>query len=218
MIIGLSGKAFSGKDSVADYILDNYYWDRKIGFADNLKEACVEIFDLKWDQVLTQQGKSTNLPKPVIINHNILLKLIRWMRKTHNVALQYRPHLHLYNKELRKPRDILQFVGTEVMRHYASDYHCEVVFRTISPSEKIIITDVRFPNEAKGVLSNGGHLVRVERPKELKLLCDVNLNSNHTSETALDSWTSWSYVIKNNENVLSSLHKKVDEMLKELEI
>ncbi|MCK5020531.1 MAG: hypothetical protein KAS32_26165 [Candidatus Peribacteraceae bacterium] len=218
MILGLSGKALSGKDSVADYLLDNYYFDRKLGFASNLKTACVEVFGLTYDQVLTQQGKSTDLKKPIKITKSILSDLVSWMRKTHNVALESKDYSLLLGVELHKPRDILQFVGTEVMRYYVNDYHYEVVFCSIRENENIIITDVRFPNEALGVLKYKGNLIRIDRPKELRAVHGAILNSNHPSETALDNWDTWSYNLKNNGKTLDVLYSQVNEMLTTLEL
>jgi len=218
MILGLAGKALAGKDSVADYLLDNYNFDRKIGFASNLKTACVEVFGLTYDQVLTQQGKSTNLGTPAEITKPILEDLIRWMRKTHDVALESKDYSTLLGVKLLKPRDILQFVGTEVMRFYVSDYHYEVVFRSANADENIIITDVRFQNEAAGVLEHGGCLVRIDRPEELRALHGVVLNSDHPSETALDNWDTWSYKLKNDGKTLNVLYNTVDKMLVKLEL
>ncbi len=218
MILGLAGKALSGKDSVADYLLDNNDFDRKLGFASNLKTACVEIFGLTSGQVMTQQGKSTDLKDMVVITKSILIELIDWMHKTHDVALESKDYSTLLGVELFKPREILQFVGTEVMRYYAADYHYEVVFRSVSSDENVILTDVRFPNEAAGVLSHGGFLVRLERPEELRSLHGVVLNSEHPSEVALDNWSTWSYKLKNDGRTLNVLYAEINEMLKSLEL
>lgn len=218
MILGLAGKALAGKDSVADYLLANNYFDRKLGFATNLKTACVEIFGMTYDQVLTQQGKSTDLKTPAEITKPVLENLISWMRKTHDVALESKDYSTLLGVKLSKPRDILQFVGTEVMRYYAADYHYEVVFRSTNTDENIIITDVRFPNEAGGVLEHNGCLVRIDRPEELRSLHGALLNSSHPSEIALDDWDNWSYKLENDGRTLDVLHNSVDTMLTMLEL
>ena len=44
-----------------------------------------------------------------------------------------------------------------------------------------VITDCRFPNEAKAVKDNGGVVIRIERP-------GVGPVNSHPSETALDNW------------------------------
>ena len=50
MIIGLGFKARSGKDTVADYLIENYGFKR-LAFADALKEGCRHIFELNDEQL-----------------------------------------------------------------------------------------------------------------------------------------------------------------------
>ena len=212
MILGLAGKALSGKDTIADYVLNAHGWDRKVGFATNLKVACMEIFSLTEEQVFSQQGKSSKFTSPVVIEHKTLLEIIGWMRKTHDVALQNKSYKHLYGRKMNSPRDVLQFVGTEVMRYYAPDYHKEVVFRGVCPNEKVIISDVRFPNEALSVLENNGILVKVTRRDSLRTPQGFSLDTGHDSETALNEWGNWSYIIKNDGSFID-LYEDIDKMI-----
>ena len=218
MILGFSGKALAGKDSAADYLLDNYNWDKKTGFAYNLKEACSKIFGSDLWFFTTQEGKSHTFIKPWIVDLQTIEEIIKWMRRTHDVAIDDIDYRSLLGKELHTPRDILQFVGTEVMRSYAVDYHIDVVLNGLSNTDKIVVADVRFENEAAGILNSGGHLVRLERPLKLRELCGTVADTNHPSEISLDGWGKWSYRINNNGKELVSLYKKVDEMVSTLGI
>lgn len=218
MILGLSGKALAGKDTVADYLLEKHNWTRKIGFATNLKVACMEVFNLTNYQVHTQEGKSSKFKTPVIFDKWILRDLITWMRKTHDVALEDVDYDCILGVKLDSPRHILQFVGTEVMRYYAHNYHMEVVLWTIQQDERVVITDARFPNEIEGILSSDGYPVRINRPEHLRAKHGAALNSNHPSEIALDDWSNWAYTINNDGEDLALLHKEVDSMLRHLEI
>lgn len=218
MILGLSGKALSGKDTTADYLIEGFGWTKKVGFATNLKKACQDIFNLSESQVLTQEGKNALLEEPVVFSEKHLYCIIEWMRSTHDVAAAGKEYNHILGHTMYRPRDILQYVGTEVMRYYAPDYHAEVIFRSVKESEKIIITDVRFPNEADFILSSGGILVRVERPENLRASCGAVIDSSHPSEVSLDDWSQWSYVIYNNSRHLGDLYKSIDNMVNTLEI
>lgn len=213
MILGLSGKALAGKDTVADYLLDNYGWTRKTGFASNLKAACMEVFNLNEFQVFDQEGKSKEFLDPLTTSPWHIRQLIDWMNKTHRVDLTDKNYFSLIGKKLYTPRDILQFVGTEVMRYFVPNYHMEVVFRSVKPTENVIITDVRFPNEAQAILDNNGTLIRICRPDELRLQYGANIDSTHASEVALDGWSNWSYVLDNNTETLISLYKQIDDLL-----
>lgn len=218
MILGLSGKALSGKDTVADYLLDNYNWTRKTGFATNLKVACMEIFDLTEFQSFEQAGKSARLEKVRIVTEEVLCSIIDWMQKTHDVNLDDKDYSSLLGKELYTPREIQQFVGTDIMRFYSPDYHMEVVFRSIDKNENVIIKDVRFKNEAQAVLDNGGKLIRIYRPDILRALHGASIDSAHASETQLDDWTDWTYVLNNDSDTLTSLYDRIDVMLEILKL
>ena len=66
-----------------------------------------------------------------------------------------------------------------------------------------IITDVRYPNEAKAIKEKGGITLRVNRK--------TNNTSSHESETALDNYQDWDYVIDNNGSI-EDLIKKVKDL------
>lgn len=217
MILGLSGKALSGKDTTADYLIDKHGWYGKTALAENLKRACMRIFGLSENQVFSQSGKSSKLTPPIKITYSDVYDIISWMRKTHSVSIYDKTVADLDNKfvgrVLKTPRDILQFVGTDIMRYFVPDYHVEVIFRSIPTEKNFIITDIRFPNEAKVVLDNGGYLVRIKRDFSLRSENGVKIDTNHLSETALDSWSEWSYVLNNNTNSLDTLYKDIDNMV-----
>ena len=49
MIVGISGKMGSGKDTISDYLVRKFL-GRKVAFADKLKELLVELFNLEKGQ------------------------------------------------------------------------------------------------------------------------------------------------------------------------
>lgn len=66
-----------------------------------------------------------------------------------------------------------------------------------------IITDVRMPNEVQAIKDRGGILIKVDKETEYE--------DNHISETALDDYDGWDYVIDNN-GTLEELIDKVEEL------
>lgn len=218
MILGFSGKALVGKDTAADYMVSHCGWDKKTGFAYNLKEACSSIFNLEMHKFTTQEGKCSKLEHPLMVDCEIIKSVVGWMQRTHDVAVEDVDYGSLLGKVLHTPRDILQFVGTEVMRSYVADYHIDVVVSNLLSDEKIVVADVRFENEAEGILNAGGFLVRIERPLELREMHGVVVDTNHPSETSLDGWENWSYRIQNNGKEVVSLYKEVDRMITKLGI
>ncbi len=218
MILGFSGKALSGKDSAADYLIKRYSWDKKTGFAYNLKEACSSIFGRDLAVFTTQEGKSSTFTSPIEVDYFLIQNVVRWMQRTHRVSIEDIDYRALLGKKLYTPRDILQFVGTEIMRTYVINYHIDVILNNLSHTEKVVVADVRFENEASGILDAGGYLIRLERPLELRKLYGNVVDTSHPSEISLDSWGNWSYKINNNGKELVSLYKKVDKMLSTLGI
>jgi hypothetical protein len=88
------------------------------------------------------------------------------------------------------PRQILQFVGTDLFRNQLSgiipnigeDVHIQAfkIWFQNQPNKKIVLCDIRFKNEAKFVKENGGILIKVARN------CASN-NDLHVSEVELES-------------------------------
>lgn len=118
------------------------------------------------------------------------------------------------------PRKLLQLLGTEAGRQIIHpniwvnalfvDYKVEkmdFVFGAIYPNW--IITDVRFPNEIQAIKDRGGIVIRVNRPNitasngiKVYTSSDSFLDSNlHSSETALDNYKDWNYIVDNNSTI-----------------
>jgi len=60
VIIGVSGKAQAGKDTIANYLVKNYGFTR-IALADSLKDAIQDIFDLSYEQLYDSELKEKEL-------------------------------------------------------------------------------------------------------------------------------------------------------------
>lgn len=76
---------------------------------------------------------------------------------------------------------------------------------TSQNSDDVVITDVRYPNEAEWIREHGGLLWRVDRDEPLE---DIARDPDHISERALDDWDDWDAVIPN-EGSLLELRQKV---------
>jgi hypothetical protein len=83
------------------------------------------------------------------------------------------------------------------------------------------ITDVRFPNECKVIKDREGILIKIERPciecglkNGHKMSCSHN-RILHESETALDDYTDWDYIVKNDSTIEDLIEKIRDILIKE---
>ncbi len=110
------------------------------------------------------------------------------------------------------PRQMLQKIGTDALRNVVhSDIWTIPMKRKIKEhintgNRLVVITDVRFPNEAQMIKDMGGTVIRVHRdfPDEIS-------NAKHSSELEMENYKNWDYVINNN-GTLEELYKKTDEI------
>ena len=107
------------------------------------------------------------------------------------------------------PRTILQRAGTDAMRHvFGGGIWAKALIRRCQDiNSSIIVTDVRFPEEAEAIRILNGILVRCHRNVGYSPTED-----GHPSETALDNYVGWDYVLNNNGSVYD-LAKQVQEIV-----
>jgi len=143
MIIGICGLIGSGKDTVADYLVNEHGYRRE-SFANPLKDAVAAVFG--WDREMLE-GRS---------------KESRQWREQTDAWWSERLGMNI------TPRWVLQNWGTEVCRHgFHDDIWIAALENKIRNSkDNIIITDCRFPNEIKSIKNAGGLIARVIRGPE----------------------------------------------------
>jgi hypothetical protein len=205
VIIGLSGKALSGKDTTADYLLLKHNFYEKVGFAKNLKEMCIKVFSLTEKDVYNQDYKGVPFTQPLLLSEKHLEDIIKWISTTH--IINGVKVSDFVGKVLISPRDVLQYVGTDIIRSMCDTYHSDIVEKKIHSVEDIVVSDVRFNNEVKLIKDCGGFVVRINR--------DFSLSGGkrkHQSEVALDDFNGWDYILNNNSS-LNDLYKDIDEMI-----
>jgi len=141
MIIGVCGFIGSGKDTVADYLV-NFHEFRRESFANTLKDAVSAVFG--WDRTMlegrTKQAREWRE------------QVDPWWSKRLNM-----PDL--------TPRLMLQLWGTEVCRR---GFHDDIWIASLenklrNSSDNIVISDCRFPNEIASIRSAGGKIVWIKR-------------------------------------------------------
>lgn len=144
MIIGIVGFINSGKDTIADYLV-NIHEFRRESFANTLKDAVSHVFG--WNRELlegrTKQAREWRD------------QVDSWWATRLDL-----PHL--------TPRWILQHWGTEVCR---AAFHDDIWIASLenklrASTDNIVISDCRFPNEIHAIRVAGGRVVRVVRGAE----------------------------------------------------
>ena len=220
MIIGLAGKAGSGKDSFADVMVEHMGF-KKLFFAKNLKEMCKSVFDLTDWHVYEQEGKETTFEKPLILNPYHLSNIYFWItEKTplvkvspNGLSVSIKKYWEESSISFNSPRELLQFVGTEVCREcYSRDYHIDVVYAQIK-TQNYVISDARFSNEREVIKKWEGFNIKIIDPDQEDQDAGI---SNHASESEMDG-DDFDVVFMNDKTQgLNTLTFKAQTVVKEL--
>jgi hypothetical protein len=111
----------------------------------------------------------------------------------------------------KTPREVLQYVGTDLFRAWIPDIWIKAALYYIddnlSDCDLVVIPDCRFPNEAEAVKERGGRVYRVDRPS-----LGPTPAAAHESERALLHWKEWDGVIEN-VSTKNALYRRVDAVL-----
>lgn len=149
-LIGLTGRARAGKDTVAG-ILRQHCGFVQLSFAAPMREFICSL--LGWSLQDLDRGKET--PHPLL--------------------------------DGKTPRFAMQTLGTEWGRNtIANDLWVRVCIaaaqRHLAQGTSVVISDVRFDNEASAVAAAGGQVWRIDRPGERIA------ESAHISEAGTSLW------------------------------
>jgi len=169
MLIAFAGRMRSGKTELANICVKKGF--EKIYFALPLKQLCANLLNisisklnkLKVDKTEINLKIDNDLCKKISEETEIPLDVVE---KTCNDVI------------IKDVRHMLQFIGTDLIRKYNTDWHVNKVRQMIDASKNYVIDDVRFKNELALVRELGGDCWFVIRPR-------INNISNHESETSL---------------------------------
>lgn len=196
VIIGIGGEKAVGKDTAAAALVANHGFKRA-AFADPLKEMCAFALNIpiakmhdpllkekEWNPLITVYPHHTN-------------RMVQFARDK-GMVITKPQHLDLHKalsfKSFHSLRQLLQYVGTEGFRNSVSDTFWLDLFNVLhAGEEKVIVTDMRFPNEREFVKAKGGLLVRVKRPGVVA--------SSHASENSLGEDIEYNIVLNNSDTI-----------------
>jgi hypothetical protein len=136
MIIGLSGYAQVGKDTVANYLVENYGFV-KVSFADPIREALYKL-DPK---IRLGENNGASL--------------------AHAVDSMGWEDVKKFSEDARM---LLQRLGTEVGREmFGKDFWVNQGLLRAKEHEHVVFADTRFKNEADAIKDNGGKVWRINK-------------------------------------------------------
>ena len=194
MIIGICGLIGSGKDTIADYLINRHNF-QKLSFADKLKDSVATMFD--WDRNLLD-GKTDQ------------------SRKWREEVDEY------WSNETREeitPRYVLQLFGTECMRDgFYDGIWVSLTKKKIldHPEINFVIPDVRFPNEAKMIYEINGQVWRVKRGQDPAWFSEYQTLGVEPKEVHPSEWawanTKFTNILENNKTI-TDLRNQVQDLL-----
>ncbi len=215
-VIGLSGKAHSGKDTVAS-ILTRIYQYKRTALADPLKTICKEVFAFTHEQLWGPSEKRNEPDHRYPRNKRLIQSLVDPRVMDGYIGEDWEPC------DFLTPREALQKLGTEWGRECFQDIWIDLGMRrakallqadivTGEAALGVAITDVRFANEIQGLKAAGAKMVRIRRPHDSATLSASA--QAHPSEMEQESIpdSAFDYVLLNDES-LSVLEDRVVEMM-----
>jgi hypothetical protein len=213
IIMGLAGEMGSGKDTAANYLVEHHGFT-KLAFADNLKEMCKNAFDLTDEDVYGEVGKFRKFETPIELGYEHIRRILLWAGEDCNEGFKItngvrNSTLLFLGTKFETPRNILQFVGTEICRDLVNkDYHALVVKFKIDKLglKKVAISDSRFPNERNAIKKWGGTNVLIKGRTTEQAASDSH--KSHKSENSLGADSEYDTVIIN-DGTLEDLYKDV---------
>lgn len=148
-LVGLAGAKGSGKDTMG-LMLGAKLGYQKVSFAQPIKQALKQMFGLTDEH-------------------------FDWPKKEEPIE-------RIGNKT---PRYLMQTLGTEWGRNMISESvwveaalgHADTIL-SADPEARVVLTDVRFDDEARAIKDRGGVIVEIDRP-------GVAVDSNHVSEAGV---------------------------------
>jgi hypothetical protein len=136
-IIALSGYARSGKDTIADHLVEKYGFI-KLSFATPMREALYRLNP----EIRDMTG--------LVYTFKQAVNLFGW----DDMKTYFPPY-----------RGLMQRMGTEVGREmFGEDFWVDQALKQLEGNSKIVFADCRYQNEASAVRNAGGDIWRVHKP------------------------------------------------------
>lgn len=156
MIIGLSGYAQSGKDTVANILVEKYGYKR-IAFADPIRNLLHEM------DPLIPKGYGNS-----VINYRLqdMVDTYGWDK---------------VKVDFPEVRRLLQDLGVGARKLFGDTFWIYQALSDVAPQDKVVVSDVRFVNEADWIKDFTGQIWRVKR-------VGTTAVNEHVSESEMDGY------------------------------
>jgi hypothetical protein len=154
MIIGLSGYAQSGKDTVANILVEKHGYTR-VAFADPIRKLLYEM-----DPLVPHEDNEISYRLQDLVDS------YGWDKA---------------KVEFPEVRRLLQELGVGARKLFGDTFWINEALFDVAPDDKVVVSDVRFENEAQWIQDFKGQIWRVKR-------MGTGAVNGHVSESDLDGY------------------------------
>jgi len=193
LLVGLIGKKQTGKDTVADFLVSKYGF-QKYSLAEPMKIACRHIFLMSDEQLWGDQKEEIDM------RYNTTPRKILQIIGTE--LFQYDIYKHIPEMiDSIKPRE-LWINRFKLWYNRQVDPNIPIKQRIMAD---VVVSDVRFPHEADEIKKLGGILIKILRSNE------NNVIDGHASEQEMDE-IRFDYLVINGGSI-NDLYIEVDKIM-----
>jgi len=222
-LILLSGKINCGKNQFATYLREAFeVRELRVTndlFARSLKDGCKEDFS-KLKNVLNSLAEEIKTAVFTFTNDRDAMFSQASIETIEKAIDKLRiSDENWYEDKTDITRNILQLYGTEIFRKRVDEdwWVKQLRNRAIATDTDIVlVTDTRFPNEIDGIVDgcadDGYETIAIRIQRTINTERQI---AEHASETALDGWKRWDFVVEN-EGTLDDLKKSAEVIVREV--
>jgi hypothetical protein len=196
MILALSGKKKSGKDTIADFLVKDQNFV-KISLATPLKNLIIDVFKIESKYLNDDSLKDKELPEFITIDYEHIDKIRQIVSENWGFPIDYEAREKLesfYGTEIKTPRKLMQTIGTDMLRnHIRDDIFIVLLAQALKEAcQPVVIPDARLQNEREFLKKIGAVMAIVKRHNPQEKADD------HISENDLGKEDDYDLVIENN--------------------
>lgn len=176
-VIGIAGRKQSGKSVLSNILIDDEHKYHRFTFDNELKNIVCKLLSINRIEMEILKNDSKN------VNFKFGDADIKYLSDTTQIDKKL-IMTETNNKVYSTVRDMLQLIGTNIIRKWNEDWHVNCVKRNIEETFKnnknvnVVVDDVRFFNEMKMIEYFNGEMFFIIKPDNWNV-------SNHESETSI---------------------------------
>lgn len=199
MLISLTGKARSGKDTVANFLCEKYDFVR-IGWADTLKKAVYTL-----NPIISYKAVYETSYQMLVGYANKDFQEVRLQTTVDEIGWDEA-------KKIPEVRRLLQVFGTEIGREmFGQNFWVDITTAKLEGNLNYVFVDTRFDNEAGKVVNLGGTNWQILSNRGN----DLGTNAGHASEKGISQDLVQDVI--ENYGTIPELYEKIGQMMSEAE-